>query len=60
MKIKRKMPTFEFDYLNREIFLADTEDLEIAEDGLLSFGMTVDLDAEEVTLVLPVKFTLKN
>ena len=54
------MPTFEFDDLDGEVFFADTEDFKIAEDRLLGFGMTVDLDAEEVALVLPVEFTLRD
>ena len=52
--------TFEFDDLDGEILLAYTEDLEVAEDRLLGFGMTVDFDTEEVALVLPVKFTLNG
>ena len=50
--------TLELDHFNGEILLAYTEDLEVAEDGLLRFGVTVDLDAEEVALILPVEFAL--
>ena len=58
--VEREARTFELDNLDREILLPDTEDLEIAEDRLLRFGMAIDLDTQEVTLVLPVEFTLRN
>ena len=50
--------TFQFDDFYREVLLANTEDLEIAEDRLLCFGMAVNLDTQEVALVLPVEFAL--
>ena len=37
--------TLELDNLDGVVLLAYTEDLEIAEDRLLSFRMAVDLDA---------------
>ena len=55
---EREAQTFELDNLYREILLPDTEDLEIAEDRLLRFGMAIDLDTQEVALVLPVEFAL--
>ena len=50
--------TLELDHFDGEILFAYTEDLEVAEDGLLRFGVTVDLDAEEVALILPVELAL--
>ena len=50
--------TLELDHFDREILFAYTGDLEVAEDGLLRFGVAIDLDAQEVALVLPVEFTL--
>ena len=52
--------TLELDHLNREILLAYPEDFKVAEDRLLRFRMTVNPDTEEVSLVLPVKFTLRD
>ena len=52
--------TFQFDDFYREVLLANTEDLEIAEDRLLRFGVAIDLDAKEITLVLPVKLALNT
>jgi hypothetical protein len=48
----------ELDNLHRAVLLPHTEHLEITEDGLLGLCVTVDLDAEEVALVLPVELTL--
>jgi hypothetical protein len=48
----------ELDDLHRAVLLPHTEHLEITEDGLLGLCVTVDLDAEEVALVLPVELTL--
>ena len=50
--------TLQLNNFDREVLLAYTEDLEVAEDGLLGFGMTIDFDAQEVALVLPVELTL--
>ena len=50
--------TLELDDLNREVLFTDTEDLEVAEDRLLRFGMAIDLDTQEVALILPVEFAL--
>lgn len=52
-------PTFQLHDLDWEILLPHTEDLQIAEDGFLRFGMAIDLDAQEVTLVLPVELALR-
>ena len=52
--------TLELDDLNREVLFTDTEDLEVAEDRLLGFGMTVNPHAQEVSLILPVEFTLSD
>ena len=49
------------DDFDGEILLADSEELEIAERRLLRLCLarvSVDLDAEEVALVLPVEFAL--
>lgn len=51
---------FQFHHFDRVIFLAKSEDFQVAEDRLLRFGVTVNLDAKEVTLVLPVEFTLQT
>ena len=50
--------TLQLNNFDREVLLAYTEDLEIAEDGLLGFGVAVDFDAQEIALVLPVELTL--
>jgi hypothetical protein len=51
--------TLELDNFDGVLLLAHPEDLEVAEDGFLRLGVTVDLDAEEVSLILPVKLALK-
>ena len=56
--VEREARTFELDNLDREILLPDTEDLEVAEDRLLRFGVAIDLDTQEVALILPVEFAL--
>ena len=56
----RRRQTFQFDNFYREVLLANTEDLEITEDRLLRFGVAIDLDAKEITLVLPVKLALNT
>jgi hypothetical protein len=43
-----------------EILVPHPENLEVAEYGFSRLCVAVDFYAEEVTLVLPVKFTLKN
>ena len=53
-------PTFVFDNFDREILVSHPEDLEVTEYGFLRLCVTVDLHAQEVTLVLPVQFTLKK
>lgn len=52
--------TFQLNDFDRVVFLPQTEDLEIAEDRLLGLSVTIDLDAQEVALVLPMKFALKR
>lgn len=51
---KRRTHTFEFDYLNWEVLLPHTEDLEITKDRLFGLRVPVDFDAQEITLVLPI------
>jgi hypothetical protein len=48
----------EFDNFDGVVLLPQSEDFKVAEDRLLGLGVTVDLDAKEVTLVLPVEFAL--
>jgi len=55
-----RAPTFVFDNFDREILVPHPEDLEVTEYRFLRFCVTVDFHAEEVTLVLPVQFTLKK
>ena len=50
--------TFEFDNLDRIVLLPHHEDFQVAEYRLLGLGMTVNLDTKEVSLILPVEFTL--
>ena len=50
--------TLELDDFYREVLLPDTEDLEVAKDGLLGFGVAVDFNTEEIALVLPEQLTL--
>ena len=50
--------TLELNNLDWTVLLAHHEDLEVAEDGLLGFGMAVNFDAQEVALVLPIELTL--
>ena len=52
--------TFVFDDFDREILIPHLENLEVTEYGFLRLCMTVHLHAEEVALVLPVKFALKE
>ena len=58
--ISVRPPTFVFNDFDREIFISHSEDLKITEYGFLRLRMTVDLHAEEVSLVLPVQLTLKK
>jgi hypothetical protein len=55
---KVKHSILELNDLYRVVLLAQAEDLEVAEDGLLRLRVPVDLDTEEVALVLPVEFAL--
>ena len=52
--------TFELYNLDREIFFSYAEDLQVTEDGFLSFCMSINLHTQEVTLVLPVELTLQS
>ena len=52
--------TFVFDDFDREILVPHPENLKVTEYGFLRLRVTVDLHAEEVSLVLPVQFTLKT
>ena len=58
INVTRRRRTFQLDDLHWEVLLANTEDLEITEDRLLRFGVAIDLDAQEVALVLPMKLAL--
>ena len=52
--------TFQFNDFDWVVLFAYSENLEVTEDRLLRLCVTVDFDAEEVTLILPVEFTLYN
>ena len=52
--------TFQLNHFNWIIFLSHAKDFQIAEDRLLRFRVSVDFDAKEVTLILPVQFTLRK
>ena len=52
------MHTLELNDLDGVVLLPYTEDFEIAEDRLLCLRVTVDLDAKEVALILPVELAL--
>ena len=52
--------TFQLHDLNREVLLPHTEDFQIAERGLFRFGMTINLDAEVITLALPEELALST
>ena len=54
------MHTLELNDLDGVVLLPYTEDFEIAEDRLLCLRVTVDLDAKEVALVLPIQLTLEE
>lgn len=50
--------TFHFYSLDGASLVSHAEKLQVAEEGLLRFGVSVDLDAEEVASRLPMKFAL--
>jgi hypothetical protein len=50
--------TFEFNDFDWEILFAYSENFKIAEYRFLRLGMAIYLNAKEVALILPVKFTL--
>lgn len=52
------MLTLELNDLDGVVFFAHSEDLEVAEDGLLRFRVAIYLHAKEVALVLPVELAL--
>lgn len=53
-----KQRTLQFNNFNWVVFLAHPEDFQITKDGLLCFGVAIDFDTQEITLILPVKLTL--
>lgn len=58
MLAKYPRHTFELNNLDRIILFTDPEDFKVTEDRLLRLGMTVDFDAKEIALILPVEFAL--
>lgn len=52
--------TLELNDFHRKVLLAYAENLEVAEDGFFSFGVTVNAYAEKVALILPIQPTLKG
>jgi hypothetical protein len=50
--------TFELDNLNRIVLFTYSENLKIAEDRLLCFRVSINLDTKNVALILPIQFTL--
>ncbi len=48
----------DLDDLDGNVLLAETEQLEVAVLGLASFGVAVDLDAQEVAVRLEVELAL--
>ena len=49
-----------FNDFDGEIFLSHAEYLKVTENRFPGLCVAVDFDAEEVSLVLPVEFTLEN
>lgn len=49
-----------FNNFDGEIFVSHAEDLEVTECGFFRLRVAINLHAEKVALVLPVKFTLKK
>ena len=49
-----KYRTFQFDNFDWEVLLTNSEDLQVAEYGLLGLCVPVNFDAQEITLILPV------
>src|SRR6266850_3417446 len=52
--------TLELNDFHRKVLLAYAENLEVAEDGFFSFGVTVNAYTEKVALILPIQPTLKG
>jgi hypothetical protein len=55
--------TLVLDDFDGEVFLAESEELQVAEGRLLGLGlssMSIDLDTEVVALVLEVEFALPS
>lgn len=50
--------TLELDDLYWVVLFTNSEDLEVAEDGLLGLGVAVNLHAKVVACVLPVDLAL--
>jgi hypothetical protein len=52
--------TLELDDFYRIVLLAYAENLEVAEDGFFSLGVTVNAYTEKIALILPIQPTLKG
>ena len=50
--------TFDLDDLDRDVLVAQPEQFEVAVTSFTRLGVTVDLDAEVVSVRLPVQFAL--
>lgn len=60
--IHRRLLTLVLNNLDGEVFLPESEKLQVTEGSLLCLGLsgvTVDLDTKVVSLVLEVEFTLR-
>ena len=53
-----KLLTLEFDNFDWIIFFPHSKYFKIAKHRFLCLRMTIHFDAKEITLVLPIKFTL--
>jgi hypothetical protein len=56
---KRRL-TFKLNNFHRIAFFAYTKDLQVTEYRLFGFGVTVNFDTKEITMVLPIQFTLRD
>lgn len=52
--------TLQFHGLDRDILLPHAEELECGKLGLASLGVSIDLHAQEVALILPVELALQG
>jgi hypothetical protein len=57
---RKRLKTFQFNDFHGEVLFAHPKDLQVAENGLLRFCMSINLDAKEIALVLPVEFALNS